>query len=91
MDGVRKLPKIMFPVAATVFALLGLALCLMTMSPDSPVAWCMIWMAVLFIGSAMLHWVNYLRQYIDFRLEKAMQEVVLQLKADPNNQGAPQQ
>ncbi len=91
MDCVRKLPNIMFPVSATALALLGLAICLMTMSLDSPVAWCMIWMVVLFIGSAMLHWMNYLRQYIDFRIEKAMQEVVLQLKADSNSHGAPQQ
>lgn len=91
MDAARKLPKIISPVVATILALLGLAICLMSMTLNSPAAWGLIWAAVLFIGSAILHWVNYLRQYIDFRINKAIQEVSLPVKAEENSQGALQQ
>ncbi len=87
MDAVRKSPNIVSPVLATILALLGLAICLTAITHDSPARY-LIWVAVLFMGSAVLHWVNYLRQYIDFRINKAIQEIVLPSKADENSQGS---
>ena len=69
----RKKPSILPPIVSTILALLGLAICLMALSVNSPTAQYMIWGAILFIASSVLHWVNYVRLYIDFRVETAMQ------------------
>jgi len=90
MSGTRKLPNVLFPVAATVLALLDLGICLMAMANSSTSVGNFIWSAMLFSAIAVLQWVNYFWLYVDFRIEKAKQEILSLLKAEQDSKLAPQ-
>lgn len=90
MSGPRKLPNIVFPIVATVLALLNFAICLMALNASSAAANMHIWSQVLFIPIAIMHWVNYFRLYIEFRIDTLMQQIPLPLKIEQDSRQDPQ-
>ncbi len=71
--GTRKSPNILVPAAATAVALLNFVVCL-GMPQDSPAHYGMVWSEVGLITLAVVQWVLYFRQYIDFRIDQALQD-----------------
>jgi hypothetical protein len=53
----------------------------MAVANSPPTADNFIWSLALFIGMGILQWVNYFRLYVDFRIDKAMQEIALSAMA----------